>query len=512
MIRHAACEKFKSFWECPLEDAQNEGVFSKPFKHLILPDFIEDVETLSSIQKQLLSLDFHEKSNDLYKFRQSSDLKNVESGPVSELKNNLYNQFRKWLIEVTGIKLNATVDVSCAQYSSTDVLLCHDDELEGRRIAFIFYLVDENWTADDGGTLDLYSSDEHGDPVKIAKRIIPKKNTLVLFEVTPISYHQVSEVLSEKVRLSVSGWFHGSSLPRPPLRLEKPSQPEKPEILEQEDYFDWINSSYMNPEAQGDIQEHFEQNSEIQLQDFLNENIQKALREALCTSDDIQWEDMGPPNKRSYGVCKNTNSIMERTRDFFSSELMLLLLSNMTGLRLHPLAPESDEDDEVAVGQESEDGASGSKRKSRPDESQSKKTKLECKKEEELPTEPIVEWRRFQHGNYTLLHDSETSKLGHSLMLMYYIADNQWEQEWGGFTSFIAKAENEELLTVVPKHNCLALIYCCPATLSFVKHINNKSSNRKFFVLNGYYSEVNKDLKTYGVHDTENEDSDVSNE
>ena len=31
-----------------------------------------------------------------------------------------------------------------------DVLLCHDDELEGRRIAFIFYLASD-WTTEDGG-------------------------------------------------------------------------------------------------------------------------------------------------------------------------------------------------------------------------------------------------------------------------------------------------------------------------------------------------------------------------
>lgn len=39
-----------------------------------------------------------------------------------------------------------------------DVLLCHDDELEGRRIAFILYLVPP-WAKSDGGTLDLYSTD-----------------------------------------------------------------------------------------------------------------------------------------------------------------------------------------------------------------------------------------------------------------------------------------------------------------------------------------------------------------
>lgn len=39
-----------------------------------------------------------------------------------------------------------------------DCLLCHDDELEGRRIAYIYYLVDD-WTEADGGALDLFSVD-----------------------------------------------------------------------------------------------------------------------------------------------------------------------------------------------------------------------------------------------------------------------------------------------------------------------------------------------------------------
>ena len=39
-----------------------------------------------------------------------------------------------------------------------DVLLCHDDELEKRRIAFIYYLVPP-WDDKDGGTLDLFDTD-----------------------------------------------------------------------------------------------------------------------------------------------------------------------------------------------------------------------------------------------------------------------------------------------------------------------------------------------------------------
>lgn len=34
----------------------------------------------------------------------------------------------------------------------TDNLLCHDDQLEGRRVAFIYYLVSE-WMNQDGGLI-----------------------------------------------------------------------------------------------------------------------------------------------------------------------------------------------------------------------------------------------------------------------------------------------------------------------------------------------------------------------
>lgn len=104
-----------------------------------------------------------------------------------------------------------------------DVLLCHDDELEGRRVAFILYLVPQ-WQSSDGGTLDLYSTDsefpilvylriwswdkkivcnlylflvvcffEKGNfqPQSIVKSLVPSLNTLVLFEVSPVSFHQV---------------------------------------------------------------------------------------------------------------------------------------------------------------------------------------------------------------------------------------------------------------------------------------------------------------------------------
>ena len=57
---------------------------------------------------------------------------------------------------MTGIELNDKLALFYAEYGATDHLLCHDDELEGRRVAFILYLA-PNWTQEDGGSLDLFS-------------------------------------------------------------------------------------------------------------------------------------------------------------------------------------------------------------------------------------------------------------------------------------------------------------------------------------------------------------------
>jgi prolyl 3-hydroxylase /prolyl 3,4-dihydroxylase len=52
------------------------------------------------------------------------------------------------------------VAISAAIYENADRLLCHDDELEGRRIAFILYMVPKEWDENDAGHLDLFNVDE----------------------------------------------------------------------------------------------------------------------------------------------------------------------------------------------------------------------------------------------------------------------------------------------------------------------------------------------------------------
>lgn len=43
-----------------------------PFPHCVIPGFIPSQDFLEELRRELLALDFHEKCNDLYKFKQVS--------------------------------------------------------------------------------------------------------------------------------------------------------------------------------------------------------------------------------------------------------------------------------------------------------------------------------------------------------------------------------------------------------------------------------------------------------
>ncbi len=39
--------------------------------------------------------------------------------------------------------------------------------------------------------------------------IVPEYNSLIMFEVSDHSWHQVREILTDIQRLTVTGWYHG---------------------------------------------------------------------------------------------------------------------------------------------------------------------------------------------------------------------------------------------------------------------------------------------------------------
>ena len=158
----------------------------------------------------------------------------------------------------------------------------------------------KDWTEEDGGTLDLFKLNDQGHPIEVMKMLVPETNSLVFFEVTEKSYHQVSEILTkDKSRLSVGGWFHGEPYKRPPRIVKEDLIPAlNAEDIDEDEFYAWINPMYLDPEIQMEINTKFEETSEISLPDFLNEDKYKAVSEALIKAK--SWKMRGPADSKHY--------------------------------------------------------------------------------------------------------------------------------------------------------------------------------------------------------------------
>ncbi|CAH3036274.1 unnamed protein product [Porites lobata] len=447
----------KAFRDLECFNEKGSVIHTSPFKCCLIPNFISDEEFLEALGKELIELKFFQKSNDLYKFHQSDDLKKSSKPNITSLRNILYNEFRMWLQDITGFTdLTDQVDMSCSKYEHTDTLLCHDDELEGRRIAYIFYLVPHNWDKSDGGSLDLFSTDEHGQPDQITTSLVPQRNSLVFFEVTPVSFHQVAEVLSlNKTRLSISGWFHGDNIDRPVPYQEPHPKSQTPCAMEDEALVEWINPMYLDTGVVKDIRARFEEESEIQLQEFLLEEKYHEVFEALH-SENVNWRWRGPANKRHFeqAVEESLPPIVQQLTKLLQSQPMFKLLRTMTGLGMADV-PLSDDDDDDS---DDNDGDEGRKDAN--------------KNREQIPS-CHGDIRRWGHGFYTLIHDTDPEGAEFALDALLYIGGKGWKSDYGGYTTYLTSGEDEELLTVHPQENSLALVYRDKETVRFVKHINH---------------------------------------
>ncbi|KAI8898055.1 Oxoglutarate and iron-dependent oxygenase degradation C-term-domain-containing protein [Globomyces pollinis-pini] len=407
-------------------DAQ---VFANPFRGGVLYNMFSS-KFINSLETQVLEEEFYHKSNDLYEFYQSEDLKISKKPALVALRETIYSpQFVQWMSKLTGFTLSSTIDLSAHRYPQFGHLLCHDDDIgsenDGRRIAFIIYLVDPKWSEVDGGCLQLYDSDSNGNPTEIVKSIVPKRNSFTFFQVTSESHHQVQTVFAAKDRVSISGWFHGPK-PEVPNPLKLKPDLSNPLLLK------WVNSAYLNEKNLSFISSKFEKESFVQLQKFLKPEMYTKLYESMKANTFSNIT--GTANAYRYhtlsGITKaddKTYEFIHSFRTFLESTVFHYLLSSITGLK--------------------------------------------------LKTTPVTSTvRSFSPLDYTLMNDNFIEQSGIDVIFAFPVDLNgknnecEWEDAWGGLTQYVA--DTQTLLSVSPIHNTLQLVDRDTETLRFVKLLN----------------------------------------
>src|SRR3989344_1148184 len=151
-----------------IKELRREFQKGKPYKHVIVRNFLKKEKAIALL-RELQKEKFIEKESDLFSFKQTDDLHFAKSKKIKDF----HKSFLSWdffgLIEkITGIKLRGTLDMAGTLYEDGDFLLCHDDELEGRKIAYVLYL-SSGFSEKDGGSFVLFNS-KNGKPNEVAQK------------------------------------------------------------------------------------------------------------------------------------------------------------------------------------------------------------------------------------------------------------------------------------------------------------------------------------------------------
>ena len=151
----------------------------------------------------------------MFHFYQTNEL--AQEPSLDFFKKELSNQFK----EISSMK-DTSYNIFASYYFKENYLLCHDDVVEDRKFAFSYYLEDHPT-----GELVFYDSTA----TKLIKKIKVKKNLLVIFEVSNISYHEVALTKTDG-RKAVTGWLNqtGQGVKRP-TKVIPPYQPQLPTEL-----------------------------------------------------------------------------------------------------------------------------------------------------------------------------------------------------------------------------------------------------------------------------------------
>ncbi|PIA15265.1 hypothetical protein COEREDRAFT_82227 [Coemansia reversa NRRL 1564] len=391
-------------------------------------------EFLHKLKTELTELDWHERSNDLYWFHQTDDLALNGGKCIKQLRDYLSGEeFVGFMEQITGVQLTrGYLDIAAQRYKQGNHLLCHDDDVQRgkltRKIAYIIYLVDEDWKEKDGGALGLFTTDENGYPAKVVSRIIPEFNSIGFFLTGHESFHTVEEVTvvdANRERWSVTGWFYG---PVDVLESETSAPPLPSSVLpkllplvdsDNEDaavWRRWINSEYLKPNVQTKIQETFLEQSSVELCDFLLPEVYYNFTAKLTSK--VWREQNYPAHVSKYYEASVTE------------ELLLFLRSGSFGRFLTQL------------------------------------TSLDYSRVSQ-------QIRKFDKGDYTLINDQALEPNGLDVIMFLdnlEEPDNVWNTSWGGTIHYIA--DKDELLRIVPQSNSLALVLRDEGTLRFVKYVN----------------------------------------
>ena len=183
-------------WRVRADDLIAQWRAATPFAHVVIDDVVAPAD-LDRIMAILDEEPVEHAESDIFSFDATAPEPTTEA--FRELRDGFARELAPVFSRVGGSAVSR-VDMRAYAYRPGHYLLPHTDHQEplGRVYAYAYYLPSPEPPTD--GDLELFAG------YTSAKRIEPRANRLVVFEVGDQSLHQVREVLAG-LRISLAGWF-----------------------------------------------------------------------------------------------------------------------------------------------------------------------------------------------------------------------------------------------------------------------------------------------------------------
>jgi prolyl 3-hydroxylase /prolyl 3,4-dihydroxylase len=326
------------------------SIFQIDFMHRVIGE-IKDHSIVNFKESDLFKVF---QSIDLANLKSDDPTTSSNLPSVMKLRSLLYStEFRNFIEDMNGLPRNTLsdkVDCACNCHMTGCHLLCHDDVIGTRKVSYILYLTENDpvWDSFEGGALELYDSFAEDmttnstdnasadQQTKHSRRrtpatvpcqfILPVCNTLAFFVVEPgCSFHAVQEVFGDRPRLSLQGWYHASTAPKNMefATLQRLKSYQNPRVVREEDTEGpfspitypsvgalavavdssdilpesdllflrrYIQEPYLTNDGILEIRAKFEQDSSVELRNFLLENWEQRLSKLTMVADSIYVE------------------------------------------------------------------------------------------------------------------------------------------------------------------------------------------------------------------------------
>ncbi len=205
-----------------LRSAHTSGVLrdrfdrAQPYRHLFIPDVFEPTfakalaQDIEDLPWRLATTDFYEQYEDSL-----IDTERPYTGSALDVLREVAMgaEFADFISSITDQGALEVVDVACHRSTAGQQIGIHNDFYPDGEVCRFTIHLNADWALEDGGLFVTFAAADIG-AMKAA--YVPEMNSALLFEISPASFHAVTEVTTRRPRYSIVVSFVRRRAAEPP--------------------------------------------------------------------------------------------------------------------------------------------------------------------------------------------------------------------------------------------------------------------------------------------------------